>query len=138
MGNRMTMSFEADAENTCVYTQWNGGPESVMALVQYARETQAQGESVKGAYLRTLKLFASDGNSQPAIGTFSEWGGAANYDNGHYSLSTEWELSHWPEGWDSEYPTPPKFPKLRDTREWQQNQYYNILADLRSLLPFTL
>lgn len=129
MGNRAVITAsKSKTTGVGIYLHWNGGPESVLAFLDVARERgyrdPAEDESYAMARLCGLICEFFGGSDSVGIGQLRELD-CDNYDNGVYVIGAGWTVAgRWGKG---SKPMPASFTTLRQSG---QDQYRGIKAQL--------
>ena len=135
MGNRAVIAFKAEPK-TGIYLHWNGGPESVLAFIDAAKQRGARGpeqcDYAFAALASTIGLFIH-AESMPGFSANREllsFGigpietlDCDNYDNGLYWIDYDWTIA------SREYTSCKKFT-VDDLNQDERNRYDAIIEDI--------
>jgi hypothetical protein len=105
MGNRATFSYADESLGfEWGYVQWNGGIDSILCILECAKlESQRHRLPFQmgtwDCFLEALHHFTEDQGVTPIWGSRAKMEGSASYDNGHYTVSPDWTLTQYPEGY---------------------------------------
>ena len=131
MGNRAVITASTSTvEGVGIYLHWNGGPESVLAFLDIARERgyRDPGRDDQYAMARLCALiceFFGPGDSSIGIGPLEQLD-CNNHDNGVYVIGEGWNvIDRWGAG---SRPMPASFTHLRSD---DQEKYRGIKAQLQ-------
>ena len=129
MGNRAVITASTlQTQGVGIYLHWNGGPESVLAFLDVARERgyRDPGRDDQYAMARLCGLiceFFGPGDSSVGIGPLDQLD-CNNYDNGVYVIGEGWEvIDRWGAGSEP-------MPTLDQMSEYGLKQYCGIKAQL--------
>lgn len=131
MGNRAVITASPlQTQGVGIYLHWNGGPESVLAFLDVARERGYRDPSRDDQYAMArlcglICEFFGPGDSSVGIGPLDQLD-CNNYDNGVYVIGEGWEvIDRWGAGSE---PMPTSTTHM-STR--QLEQYRGIKAQLQ-------
>ena len=130
MGNRAVITAsELQTSGVGIYLHWNGGPESVLAFLDVARERGFRDPASDDQYAMArlcglICEFFGPGDSSVGIGPLDQLD-CNNYDNGVYVIGKGWEvIDRWGAGSGS-------MPTTTQMSARQLDQYRGIKAQLQ-------
>lgn len=128
MGNRAVITTVGEDKNRIgIYLHWNGGPESVLAFLQAAKQLGVRSPKNDGAYgaycfARLTQIIANylGGNLSIGVGTIDHLD-CDNFDNGMYEIGADFEIVN------RQFTTSKKM-RVEDLSEEEKREYDEILA----------
>ena len=132
MGNRAVITASTlQTQGVGIYLHWNGGPESVLAFLDVARERGYRDPARDDQYAMArlcglICEFFGPGDASVGIGPLDQLD-CNNYDNGVYVIGDGWEvIDRWGAGSEP-------MPTLDQMSEYGLKQYHGIRAQLQGV-----
>jgi len=133
MGNRAVITTGKGDNNLGIYIHWNGGPESVLAFLETAKNRGYRGPSEDKTYAMARLTGIIHEFFGPAIGLSLGIGrlkelDTNNGDNGVYEIGSGWQvIDRWGSGHDN-------IKSVSELSEGQKKKYFNVLDTLEESL----